>query len=65
MKIKISDLSQKGLGVTSDRQKKLMYMANEINKLYPNFTNERPRKAIKREALLMIERKTGKKQGTI
>lgn len=49
----------------SQRLRKLRYLAKQIEAMYPQLKSERPRKPAKREALLMIERKTGKKQGTI
>ncbi len=55
----------KGVAGKSKRQQRLIYMSKQIENMYPQLKKERPRKPIKREALLMIERKTGKKDGTI
>lgn len=49
----------------SERQQLLDYMANQVESMHPQSKDERPRKPIKREALLMIEQKTGKKVGKI
>lgn len=49
----------------SARQQRLDYMAKQVEAMYPQLKYERPRKSIKREALLMIEQKTGKKVGKI
>lgn len=49
----------------SERQNRLAYMAKQVEAMNPQLKDERPRKPAKREALLMIERKTGEKVGKI
>lgn len=55
----------KGLATKTAREKRLIYLSKQVEAMYPQLRSERPRKPIKREALLMIERKTGKKIGKI
>lgn len=55
----------KGLAGKSKRQQRLFYLSKKVETMYPQLKEERPRKPIKREALLMIEQKRGKKEGTI
>lgn len=55
----------KGPSEKSKRQQRLNYLSKKVEAMYPQLKSERPRKPIKREALLMIERKTGKKVGDI
>lgn len=55
----------KGPAAESKRMQHLNYLSKQIEAMYPELKNERPRDPAKREALLMIERKTGKKVGKI
>lgn len=55
----------KGPAAKSKRMQHLNYLSKQVEAMYPQLKDERPRKPAKREALLMIERKTGKKVGTI
>lgn len=55
----------KGLAGKTKRQQRFIYLSKQIETKYPQLTSERPRSTLKREALLMIEQKTGKKKGTI
>ncbi|HJA89448.1 MAG TPA: hypothetical protein H9948_01545 [Candidatus Jeotgalibaca merdavium] len=50
----------------SPHMKQVLYVEKKIDEKYGSvFTKPRSRKPVKREALLMIERRTGKKVGTI
>lgn len=55
----------KGVAAKSKRQQQMIYLSKQVESMYPQLRSERPRKPAKREALLMIERKTGRKVGTI
>lgn len=55
----------KGPAGLSPHMKKVLMAEKKIKEAYPDYTNKRTRNPVKREALLMIERRTGRKTGTI